>query len=413
METLEELQPDSHRIVELGDSRHQGFIVIDRYLNGGGTGGIRMTADLTVHEVARLAHEMTLKFATLNIPRGGAKAGLVIPDNATAEERAELCRHFGKGISDLLQKNEYVAGLDLGTRKEDLTEILASAGMPQKNSEIASSVDSNFYTALTVSVAAQSLLHVRNVDIAETSVSVEGFGNVGTHLCKLLSDAGAQIVGVSTSFGSVHNPNGFDIDALIAAKQREGDEFVQNLPGIPCMPREALFSLACDLLIPGARPDSINAENIDTLNARYIVPIANICATEAIESELHKRGIDFIPGFVTNCGGIFCWYVASLSDNVRRQFFAVDFSDKVRRLICEADRKQCGIAQIARDHARDNFRRMKAEETGNKRSRLTALMRKLSWRRLGYVMGRKAFGQHWAGNTGKLGRLFFDSRYLR
>jgi glutamate dehydrogenase/leucine dehydrogenase len=107
-------EPAYQKIVDLHDNDASAFVVIDSYLGGGGTGGIRMGESVTLEEVASLAHEMSLKFAWLNIARGGAKSGIAYTGTLSAERKNRLLIEFGKAISGLLESRAYIPGMDLG-----------------------------------------------------------------------------------------------------------------------------------------------------------------------------------------------------------------------------------------------------------------------------------------------------------
>ena len=123
------LNPAFHRVIGEEGTDFYGFIVIDEFVAGRGTGGIRFTDNLTLDEIASLARGMTLKFAFLRMSSGGAKAGLLMPATASNEQRKALSIRFGEAIGDLIRNGQYVAGLDLGTSLDDMAAIMAGAGI--------------------------------------------------------------------------------------------------------------------------------------------------------------------------------------------------------------------------------------------------------------------------------------------
>ena len=179
------------------------------------------------------------------------------------------------------------------------------------------------------------------------------------------------------------------------------------------LPSEELFVKDADLLVPGARPDSINAGNVDRIRARFIVPIANICASRAMEMRLAERGIVFLPGFVSNCGGVFCWYLARLDGDAREQMMRVGFARKVRRLFERADKRGQDVATVARSMATANARRMAEAEHGTPVRRLATLPAKLAPKRLGYVLCSRLLGRDWQRRPTRLCRWYYDARYFR
>ena len=348
MENIDALNPAFHRVIGDRDSELYGFVVIDEFLSGRGTGGIRCTENVSLDEVATLAREMTLKFAFLRLPSGGAKAGIVAPPGLSAENRQKLCYEFGEAIGDLIREGKYVGGLDMGTSSQDIEAVMAGAGAATQDDTKGSDVDSNYYTALTVFATADALLEARGHRLCEATVLLEGLGKVGGHLLRLLNSAGAKVAGISTLAGAVYDDCSRDADEVLRANSTAGDEFVNSYPGQSRLPPEDLFLKKADLLIPGGAPDSINMDNIDLIKAGWIVPIANICASPDVEKALQKRGIDFIPGFVSNSGGVFCWYLSRLSARAREELIRKEFKARIKRLVQMADSSEDSIAVTAR-----------------------------------------------------------------
>jgi glutamate dehydrogenase (NAD(P)+) len=412
-QTIEAAQPAYQRVIGDPGSDLHGFVVIDSFVSGRGTGGIRCTASVTLDEVARLAREMTYKFAFLHLPSGGAKAGLVAPAGISDAAREQLFRHFGEAIGDLIRNGTYVGGLDMGTGPEDIHALNAGAGIQPQPGESGPDIDSNYYTALTVLATLEALLESRGRTLRGTSVLVEGVGKVGSHLLRLLGDAGARVVGVSTLDGAIYDPDGLDVDDVCAARSRHGDGFVSTYPADTRLPSEDLFVQAADVLIPGGGADSLNADNVDAIKARWIVPVANICATRDIEAALHRRNVEFIPGFVSNSGGVFCWYLGGLSKEARDNIIRDRFKARVMRLVEQADRSGQSLPDLARDIALQNLSAMQRLDNGGFAARADALLHKLSPMRLGYVLGCRVFGRRWGRDANFLVRNYYDARYFR
>jgi glutamate dehydrogenase (NAD(P)+) len=133
---------------------------------------------------------------------------------------------------------------------------------------------------------------------------IQGFGSVGLHAARFLAAEGALLVGVSDSRGAVANPRGLDVEALAAAK-RAGKSVAEHEGGQRVSASE-LLALACEIWIPAARPDAIRAEDAPRIQARLIVPGANIGVTEEAERRLAERGVVCLPDFIANAGGVIC-----------------------------------------------------------------------------------------------------------
>lgn len=296
------LQSPPNLVITISDSKmgQIGYLVIDRTVGGSASGGIRYTPDVSIEELSSLAMAMTFKWAFLNIPMGGAKAGIFATPEALNCERAELMQAFGRGMQSLVAKNVYFPGIDLGTTLEDLYSIMQGAGKPLVGEQI----DGSFATALTVFETIRQVTKFSERDMSGVRVGIEGFGKVASAVAEMLAISGARITGVSTIEGMVHSEQGFDINELLLLKENYGDQLVHHLSLGELAAPENLYSLDVDFLIPGARPNVIDEKNVNEINARWIVPIANAPATWEAEERLDQRGILFIPDFVANCGGI-------------------------------------------------------------------------------------------------------------
>lgn len=409
---VDEHRPAYKRVVELQDTRAEAFVVIDRYLGGGGTGGIRLGESVTLEEVATLAQEMTLKFAWLNIRRGGAKAGISYKGEMSKITKDRVLKEFGNSISDLLQNREYIAGTDLGIGPTELSVVMSSAGMQPETADVKLDIDSNYFTALTVFVSLKTLLQQKGEDMSGVKVLVEGVGKVSAHLMPMIVATGANIVGVSTIAGSLLDQSGIDIDKLLSSAQAYGDECVTFYRSLPLQAPEDLYLQSADVLVPGARLNSINEGNVDAIKARYVVPIANNSASARMEKMLFDRGISYIPGFVSNSGGIFCWYLVQLSEQARENIIKQGYARKVRGLIEDANRKRVPIAELARSQATNNGNRM-ALEGSSPFYRILETLRKLLPSRSIYITLRKVLGNDWRSEYSLFCKWYFDAKHFR
>lgn len=289
-------------IVTVSDDRwgRLGYVVIDRPVFGRASGGVRFAPEVSVDELTGLAQAMTYKWAVLNVPMGGAKAGITASPETLNCSRPALMEAFGRGLTALVQQHVYYPGIDLGTTLDDLRAIMRGAGRPLPDQQI----DGSYCTALTVFETIRQVMKFHAQPLSGLKVALEGFGKVGSVLAELLASTGAILVAVSTAEGAVYHPNGLDVTRLLALKQMHGDQLVAHCPEAQTMASEAIFALPVDLAVPGARPWVIRDENVAQVQARFIVPISNIPVTPEAEAFLIEHGQIVIPDFLANCGGI-------------------------------------------------------------------------------------------------------------
>jgi glutamate dehydrogenase (NAD(P)+) len=133
---------------------------------------------------------------------------------------------------------------------------------------------------------------------------VQGFGAVGRHAARFLTDKGARLVAASDSRGIAVDRDGLDL-AKLAALKEEGRS-VADYPAPRGPTADDILDVECDIWIPAARPDVVIAENVARLKTRLVAQGANIPVTEAAERALHERGVLSIPDFIANAGGVIC-----------------------------------------------------------------------------------------------------------
>ena len=286
------------RIIELRDERCglDAFVVIDHELFGISAGGTRMLPDVDVHEVARLARAMTWKFAACRVPYAGAKAGI----RFAGGDRAAVIGAYRQALAPY--HDVFVTGPDMGTSPADFVDDHRGPLPLWAQSHDNLGMDDLATGHGVIAAAEAGLAHVgRSLDGA--AVAVEGFGKVGAGTAHACVRAGARLVGVSTVDGLLADPDGLDVDELLALRDRYGDRLVRHGPR-PVRPREALFELDCDVLVPGARPDSITRDIAARVRCAVVAPGANVPYAAGALHVLHERGVLAIPDFLSNSGGV-------------------------------------------------------------------------------------------------------------
>ena len=290
----------------------RAVIVIDTTAFGMSAGGVRMLPDLSVEEMIRLARAMTYKYLMLEFPAGGAKAGIWY-DPAT-QNRQAVMDAFLRVLRPLYEQRTYYPGADMGTSDDDFLPLRNKPGKRRYSGLRATHFEGlpleDQLTGFGVVESALVAARAFQLPIRGAAVAIEGFGKVGGGAARFFARAGARVVAVSTLAGTRHYPKGLDVERLLDLRHRHGDDAVRQYRGGRLLSRSALFTLPVDILIPGARPDVINAKNVDRIQARLVVPAANIPFRLPIANRLSQRGIGVVPDFVSNGGGV----LAALAD---------------------------------------------------------------------------------------------------
>jgi glutamate dehydrogenase (NAD(P)+) len=374
---------------ELGEL---GYLVIDRPVRGSASGGVRFATDVSSDELAALARSMTYKWAFLNIPMGGAKAGIKIDPQQLGCDRTTLMKAFGRAIAPLVQQSVYFPGVDLGTTLDDLYAIMEGAGRPLMGPQI----DASLGTALTIFETIKQVASYRGLEMTGLRVAIEGFGKVASIVAQLLDQAGAKLMAISTIEGAIIAEPGLDVSYLLSLKQQYGDRLVHHYAGTQLMAREAIFTQSVDVIVPGARPHSIHTGNAPHIQARVIVPISNAPMTSEAEQMLTARGIVVVPDFVANCGGILASNMHSSSFNAEdvHRVVEVTFAAIVTYILESADQVGQSVPDIARALAWQNHLQLSEsapDPTGKlervwhtfKEQGLNSIWRRIAWRSYG------------------------------
>jgi len=298
-----------------------GFVVIDNTVRGPGLGGIRMAPDLTLLEVSRLARAMTLKNSAACLPLGGGKSGLTV-DPVYFNSHPEIKKNLISLFADALFRIDgYISAPDMGTNEIDVQQIYerfseklgtfnhmrGGAGRPPEKGGIP--IDDWGLTAHGLFAAAKTMQTLElGFPIKNARVVIQGYGNVGSWIATKLHRAGAVIVGASDIHCALWNPRGLNVEEL--NRIRKDPSGLQNY-SVPVDRRfgpeklDWLLEAPCDILVPAARPDCINAKNADRIDSRIILQGANTPSNKMTEYYLQKqRGILSLSDFIVNVGGV-------------------------------------------------------------------------------------------------------------
>ena len=350
------------RLIEVAHQGERlGFVAIDSTIRGRARGGLRLADDLSAAEIGDAAHSMTLKYGLLGLPQGGAKAGVRGDPTAPLTKRRESLLKFATAIEPMLRERTYIPDADMGTTAADIRWMLEAIGVAVFYREWRDAL-SGRWTACSVAGATKAALEHGGQSLAGKSVAIEGFGAVGASVARLLTNAGAQIVAVSTSHGAIYDSRGLDVDRVLAMAETDGHLLVERYPA-ERLARERLLELPVDILSPCARRHSIHSGNVASVDARLIAPGANNPVSAEAEAALIARGVRCLPDFVCNCGGVLGGTMAFASIPGARIAPFVD--DSVRRitdkLLVKSEQTNAPLRAVAEGMALERSERMRAE----------------------------------------------------
>lgn len=316
---FDEIGPSKVILIHSGKAGLDAIVVIDNTSLGPSIGGVRVSPSVTVKEVARLARTMTLKNSISGLPHGGGKAGILADPRAPSKEH--LFRIFAREIREL---TDYIPGPDMGSDEECMAwvfdEINRAVGLPEVIGGIP--LDTLGATGFGLASCAEVACAHAGIALKGARVAIQGYGSVGRAAARYLSDKGAMLVAASDTKGTIHGEDGIDQKELFEIKRATGS--VVNYRKRKAKAVEDIFSVDCDILVPAATPDVIDAGNAASIKARIILQGANIPATTEAERILHKRGVLSIPDFIANAGGVIMAAMEYAKRSEHEAFEAID-----------------------------------------------------------------------------------------
>lgn len=330
-------------VVEVKDAATgmEGYLVVHNTALGPGKGGIRITPNVSIEEVKRLASTMTWKNALAGIPFGGAKAGIRFDPSSGADKKA-VVQSFARALKPFLIK-KYIAGPDVNSGEKEMQWFVeavdnwrAATGKPAnycmkvfgREGEKCGIPHEFGSTGYGVAEATKVAAVFANLPAKGATVAIHGFGNVGTFAYTYLTEMGFNVVALADAKGAVYVPGGLD-DSIVRKTIRNKTNVADAFPSAS-ISSEKFWSLPVDILIPASVTDVINETNKDRIKAKVIVEAGNIPMSERIEEELFTRGILIVPDFVANAGGVISSYAEYRGYNPKRMF------DLVKRKIVKA-----------------------------------------------------------------------------
>jgi len=304
-----------------------GYRVQHSSVRGPCKGGIRYHPDVNLNEVRALAALMTWKCAVVGIPYGGAKGGVECdPSLMSEEELRRMTRRFTAMIMPIIGPKRDIPAPDVNTNAQTMAWIADTASMLEGKSmleivtgkpiSLGGSLGRKEATGRGVAIVTEELLKRVNKDLHETTVAIQGYGNVGSAAATILDEMGCKIVAVSDVSGGVYNPAGLDISAInkhVAAHPKHLLEGYSE-PGFSNITNDELLTADVDVLIPAALEQQIRADNAPFIQARYIVEAANGPTTREADEILRERGIVLVPDILANAGGVVVSYLEWVQD---------------------------------------------------------------------------------------------------
>lgn len=305
---------------------YKGYRVQFNNARGPYKGGIRFHTRASLDEVKALALLMAIKCAVADIPMGGGKGGVQVnPKELSEAELERLSRAWVRAFYQEIGPQKDIPAPDVYTTPQVMSwmvdEYSKIAGKPTpaaftgKPIDHGGSAGRDFSTAQGGYYAVAELLKKLKLNPRETRVVVQGFGNVGYHIARILHEQGYTIIGLSDSKGGIHVEGGVDPRHVMQMKEQQG-----HLAGVYCrgsvceiiqhnkLTNEQLLELETDILVPAALENQITEENVHRIRAKAILEMANGPITPGADTILFQQGIHVVPDVLANAGGVIVSY---------------------------------------------------------------------------------------------------------
>jgi glutamate dehydrogenase (NAD(P)+) len=315
---------------------YTGYRVQHSSARGPCKGGIRYHVDVDLNEVRALSAMMTWKCAVIGIPYGGAKGGVRCdPTQMSRNELERMTRRFTAMILPILGPKRDIPAPDVNTNAQVMAWIADTVSMLQgsTNLEIVTGKPLNLggslgrmeATGRGVAIVTSELQKHRGCQLSETTVAVQGYGNVGSNAVRILRDMGCKILAISDVSGGLYSPHGLDIAAVDAHIAGHPKHLLEGFPGqsIDRVTNEELLELDVDVLVPAALEHQIRRENAHRVKARCIVEGANGPTTRDADEILGDNNIIVVPDILANAGGVAVSYLEWVQD-LQRFFWEED-----------------------------------------------------------------------------------------
>jgi glutamate dehydrogenase (NAD(P)+) len=337
-----------HFPVRLDDGSYKvftGYRVQHSLTRGPAKGGIRYHQDVTLDEVKALAMWMTWKCATVGIPYGGAKGGVIVnPKEYSITEIERLTRRFAAEIAPIIGPEIDIPAPDVNTNSQTMAWIMDTISMLKgypipglitgKPIAVEGSLGRNEATARGLQYVVREAVKTKGMRLEGARVVVQGFGNAGSIAARLLAEDGAIILAVSDSQGGIYSPRGIDPNRATRYKQEHST--LAGLADTDVISNEELLEIECDILVPAALESVITRHNADRIKTKIIAEAANGPTTPEADRILFEKGVLILPDILANAGGVTVSYF-EWAQNIQGYYWAEDeVNQKLERVMKRA-----------------------------------------------------------------------------
>jgi len=285
-----------------------GYRVQHSSARGPRKGGIRFHQAVDLDEVRALASLMTWKTALIDVPFGGAKGGVAVDASLLTEiEKEEIIRRWTRSLVHVLGHHRDIPAPDMGTDSKTMAWLMDEfhrlegfqpACVTGKPVELFGAPGREEATGRGVAMVAAETLRQQSVEVQGATVAIQGFGNVGRYTALVCQELGMKVIAISDVTGGIKDENGLDIKEFFGKKSLAEVDVNERIGAAE------VLEVKCDVLIPAALGGVINSENMNRINARFIIEGANQPLSISADKNLRESGVFIVPDILANSGGV-------------------------------------------------------------------------------------------------------------
>ncbi len=334
----------------------EGYRVQHSLNRGPGKGGVRYHQDVNLSEVMALSAWMSVKTAVVGLPFGGAKGGIrVDPRQHSQAEIERITRRYTHEISSVIGVNKDIPGPDVNTNGQTMAWMLDTYSMKTGSTQpgivtgkpiaLGGSLGRVEATGRGVFIVGMAAAKDAGIDLTGARISIQGFGNVGGIAARLFTEVGAKVVAVQDHTGSIYNPEGLDVEALLTHVKKTGG--VGGVANTNSITAEEFWAIETDILIPAALEGQITKHNANAIRARIIVEGANGPTTPEADDILTQKGTVIVPDVLANAGGVTVSYFEWVQNSSSFYWTVEEINQRLEKIMLDAYR---ALAATAAEH---------------------------------------------------------------
>ncbi|PSO05249.1 glutamate dehydrogenase, partial [Candidatus Marsarchaeota G2 archaeon ECH_B_SAG-G16] len=299
-------------------------------------GGVRFHPNVTLDEVKALSMWMTWKCAVAGLPYGGGKGGVVVdPHKLSKAELERLSRGYFSAIANVVGPYQDIPAPDVYTDAQVMSWFMDEYSkikgynvfgvVTGKPVAIGGSLGRYTATARGLSFVVEEAAKKLRINLKESSVAIQGYGNAGSYTHMFLEKLGAKVVAVSDSKGGIYSAQGLSYKDVMEHKKKTGS--VVGFKGAKTITNDELLTLDVDILVPAALENQITQNNAAKVKARLVVEAANGPTTPEADDILYSEGVTVIPDILANSGGVTTSYLEWVQ-NIQGYYWSAEKVDE-------------------------------------------------------------------------------------